>query len=195
MAAQRASAGPLRWPATLAGVDLRTVDYDHRDAVALIGEIQQEYVRRYGGIDRTPLDPSEFASPSGLFLVGYLDGTPVACGGWRRHEGWDPDLLAGDAEIKRMYVVPSARGRGHSRTLLAELERTARAAGVQRVVLETGTGQPEAIGLYTSNGYTPIPGFGIHRGNPKNRCFAKVLAAGAVIQAPDGRSESRPRSG
>ncbi|GAB3432228.1 GNAT family N-acetyltransferase [Actinophytocola sediminis] len=131
------------------------VRYDHPDAVALIAEVQQEYVVRYGEQDGTPVDPAEFASPNGLFLVGYRDGTPAVCGGWR---------VFGDdaAEIKRMYVRQAARGLGLARAMLAELERTASAAGRRRMVLETGERQPEAIALYRSAGYRDVPKFGYY---------------------------------
>jgi GNAT superfamily N-acetyltransferase len=102
-------------------VEITTVGYDHPDATALIAELQQEFVVRYGNPDRTPVDPAEFAPPAGLFLVGYLDGAPVVCGGWRVHGD-------GTAELKRMYVTPAARGRGAARLMIAELERTALAA-------------------------------------------------------------------
>ncbi|WP_091449678.1 GNAT family N-acetyltransferase [Actinokineospora iranica] len=144
--------------------------YDHPDSARLIDEVQQEYVIRYGGVDETPVDAAEFAPPRGLFLVGYLDGTPVATGGWRGHDG-------GDAEMKRMYVTPAVRGRGLARAVLAELERTAYAAGHRRLILETGLRQPEAIALYESAGYTPVTPFGhyadateaYHLGKPLTR--------------------------
>ncbi|MGH4013524.1 MAG: GNAT family N-acetyltransferase [Pseudonocardiaceae bacterium] len=161
-------------------MELQTVTLDHPDAQCLIAGVQQEYVHRYGGEDDTPIDVSEFAAPRGTFVVGYRHGVAVACGGWRCREA-GPEFAAGDAEIKRMYVVPAQRGRGLSRVLLAELERRAVAAGRRRLVLETGTRQPEAIGLYVSSGYTAIPRFGKHRCAPASRCFAKLLpvAAGA----------------
>lgn len=148
-------------------MQVRVVPFDSPDAVKLIAEVQQEYVNRYGDVDRTPLDPAEFAPPAGIFLVGYLDGVPVACGGWRAHDGW--------AELKRMYVVASARGKGLARVLLAELERTAAEAGLGRVQLETGQKQPEAIGLYSSSGYHRIQGFGYYRDHPGSVCFGKEL--------------------
>ena len=58
-----------------------------------------------------------------------------------------------------MFVL-AAPGAGYGRAVLAELERTAAAAGRRRVVLETGTRQPEAIALYTSGGYSPWPDSG-----------------------------------
>ncbi|MFN2479318.1 MAG: GNAT family N-acetyltransferase [Pseudonocardiaceae bacterium] len=159
-------------------MECRTRTLNHPDALGLIAALQQEYVRRYGGDDATPIDVSEFVAPRGTFIVGYLEGTAVACGGWRAHEQ-GPEFAAGDAEVKRMYVVPVARGRGLSRVLLAELERRAIAAGRRRLVLETGTRQPEAIGLYTSSDYSEILGFGVYRGDPRSRCFGKLLPVAA----------------
>jgi GNAT superfamily N-acetyltransferase len=166
-----------------APLELSVVSYDHPDAVALVEAVQLVYVERYGGIDATPVDPAEFAPPTGMFLVGYLNGAPVCCGGWRTYSACadgdsdgeaDADADA-DAELKRMYVVDQARGRGFARRLLAELERTAMAAGARRMVLETGTRQPEAIGLYRSAGYQPIPAFGVYRCAPRSRYFGKPL--------------------
>ncbi|MGH3907770.1 MAG: GNAT family N-acetyltransferase [Pseudonocardiaceae bacterium] len=171
-----------------------TLAFDHPDAQRLIAEVQQEYVQRYGGEDDTPVDVSEFAAPQGTFVVGYLDGVAVACGGWRAHQA-GPEFTAGDAELKRMYVVPALRGRGLSRVLLAELERRAVAAGRRRLVLETGTRQPEAIALYTSSGYTEIPRFGMHRCEPQSRCFAKVLTVAATAGAAGAGAAAEPVRG
>ncbi|MGH3568939.1 MAG: GNAT family N-acetyltransferase [Pseudonocardia sp.] len=157
-------------------LELRPVPFVHPDAVALIAAVQQVYVDRYGGVDATPVDPAEFAAPHGFFVVGYLDGVPVASGGWRARDGGDdPELRDGDAEIKRMYVVDGRRGRGFARAVLAELERSAVAAGRRRMVLETGTRQPEAMELYASAGYAPMPRFGVYRCAPRSRCFAKLV--------------------
>jgi GNAT superfamily N-acetyltransferase len=157
-------------------LELRAVGYDHPDAVALVAAVQREYVVRYGGPDSAPLSAAELDPPVGHFLVGYLDGRPVACGGWRnRAADEDRGLRDGDVEIKRMYVAEAMRGRGFARRLLAELERTAAAAGGRRMVLETGIRQPEAIALYQSAGYQPLERFGWHRDSENSRCFAKPL--------------------
>lgn len=148
-------------------MDIRVVPFDHPDSATLIAEVQQEYVRRYGGPDSTPVYPAEFAHPQGIFLIGYFSARPVACGGWRDHEG--------DAEVKRMFVVPAVRGKGFARRILAELERTAAASGRTRVILETGPKQPEAIALYRSAGYHDIPAFGFYRHLPASVCLAKQL--------------------
>jgi GNAT superfamily N-acetyltransferase len=149
-------------------LELRPAAYDDVVAAGLVEQIQQEYVVRYGGRDDAPVDPGEFSPPRGLFLLALLDGTAVGCGGWR-------DLGDGRVEVKRMFTAPAARGRGVARALLAELERTAAAAGHTGVVLETGLAQPEAMTLYASAGYDPIDGFGHYAGRPLSRAFGKRL--------------------
>lgn len=159
-------------------MDIRPVAYDHPDAVKLSTEVLREYAERYGDPegDATPLDPAMFAHPSGLFLLAYdTADRPVATGGWRTQDENDEGYSDGDAELKRMYVVPEARGLGLARRILALLEDDARAAGRTRMVLETGTKQPEALTLYASSGYKPCPKFGHYRFHKESRCLAKPL--------------------
>lgn len=91
-------------------------------------------------------DPAEVAPPFGAGVVAYLDGRPVGCGGVKR-------LDATSAELKRLYLASSARGRGVGRRLLDELESHARALGYEVLRLDTGDRQPEALGLFRSAGY------------------------------------------
>lgn len=150
------------------------VPITHPDAQALIEAVQAEYVARYGGQDESPIDAGDFEDPLGRFYVGYLDGIPVATGAWRR----SPVRALGaevTAEVKRMYVVPTAQRRGVARRMLAHLEATAAEAGIEALVLETGMKQPEAIALYTSSGYEPIPGFGHYCGSELSRCFGRRI--------------------
>jgi GNAT superfamily N-acetyltransferase len=160
---------------------LDRVPITHPDAWRLVEEVQQEYVVRYGGRDETPLDPAMFEPPDGAFFVAYLGDEPVATGAWRRRGDVAAYGTTSTAEIKRMYVVVSHRGRGLARAMLAHLEATAREAGAEAMILETGDAQPEAIGLYTSAGYTPVPGFGHYRESPENRCFARSLRPGEHV--------------
>ena len=149
-------------------MDLAVARLDDPVVKDLIELIQGEYVVRYGGPDEAPIDAAEFAPPRGLFLLAELDGEPAGCGGWR-------SLGDGRAEIKRMFTVAAFRHRGVARAVLAELERTAAAAGIGELVLETGAVQPEAIALYLSAGYDPIVGFGHYAGAPLSRAFGKRL--------------------
>lgn len=158
-------------------MEIRPVPYDHPDAVKLDAAVQAEYDIRYGdGGDATPMDPADFRPPNGTYLIAYdALGVPVASGGWRVQDANDEGNRDGDAELKRMYVVEEMRGRSLARRILAALEEDARAAGRVRMVLETGTKQPEAIALYTSSGYEPCEKFGYYRFHEDSRCYAKYL--------------------
>lgn len=149
-------------------VEMAEASVESAEARQLVAEVQQEYVRRYGGRDSTPVDPAEFAPPDGTFLLARVGRTAIGCAGLRRHGD-------GVAEMKRMYVRPEHRGRGHARGMLAALEEWACSRGYTRVVLETGAAQPEAIALYTSSGYHPIDGFGHYRDSELSRSFARDL--------------------
>lgn len=179
-------------------LDLRTVGYLHPDAQALVARVQQEYVERYGSPDESPVDPAVFDPPEGLFLVGYDGTTPVATGAWRRSPVRVLDGLSA-VEVKRMFVVAEARGRGLARRTLAELERTALVAGHDTVVLETGLRQPEAIALYLSEGYVEIAGFGFYKDAPLSRCYGKRIDVppglderGRNVGSADQQDEKRP---
>lgn len=150
--------------------------FTHPDAVRLVELVQQEYVERYGSPDDSPMDPEEFAEGTGAFLVGYLDGEPVATAAWRWH-GLPDGVRCGPAvELKRMYVVPTHRRRGLARLMLEAVEEDARAAGARSAVLETALRQPEGIALYESSGYRLVPSFGHYSWSPLARCYAKEWA-------------------
>lgn len=156
-------------------VELRLVPVDHPDVAAMTADVQVEYVRRYGGQDDSPMDPTSFDAPGGAFFLGYLGDEPVAMGGWRFR--LDVQALGGNAvaEVKRMFVEPAARRRGFARQVLDHLETSAHQAGADVMVLETGIEQPEAIALYEAVGYVPIEKFGHYAWSPRSRCFGKRL--------------------
>src|SRR6266850_5267683 len=90
-------------------------------AGALIAALNSELSAQYPepGATHFRLDPAEVTGDRGAFLVAFLAGAPVACGAVR--------LVTGEAaELKRMYVVPTARGLGIGRALLEALEGQAR---------------------------------------------------------------------
>jgi GNAT superfamily N-acetyltransferase len=143
--------------------------FDDPVAQELVAALLADLAERYGQEDSAPPPTAaDFAPPDGAFVLAWLDGRPVGCGGLRRHE---PEV----GEIKRMFVGPAARGRGVGRALLTALEDAARAAGYTEVRLETGVEQPEAMALYTSAGYHRIEGFGHYARYPTSRSYAKAL--------------------
>ena len=100
--------------------------------------------------------PEELSPPHGGFVVLTEDGRPVAGGGIKR-------LDERACELKRMYVVPDARGRGVGRELLAALEALARDLGYAVARLDTGAKQPGARRMYEEAGYASVPDY---NGNP-----------------------------
>ena len=158
-----------------AGLRIELVPVSHPDAQLLVEQVQLEYVLRYGGRDHTPMHDADLAPPRGAFYVGYRDGRPVTTGAWRFRDDVSRLGSSRPAEVKRMYVAPSARRQGLARLMLAHLEDAARAAGAEVMVMETGTAQPEAIALYLAAGYQPIAPFGHYRDSPQNRCYGRRL--------------------
>ena len=134
-------------------LDLRAAPADGAESRALWDEYMALVRGRLPGFEATETifaTPDAFTGPGTAWLVGYEDGRPVCCGGLR------PLHDDGVAEIKRMFVSATARGRGHGRTLLAELERLAQGAGCTRVRLFTTEVLVEARALYESAGYRVV---------------------------------------
>jgi GNAT superfamily N-acetyltransferase len=162
---------------------LRPLPYDDPLAQYLIEQVQQEYVRRYGGRDAAVVDPAEFLPPRGVFLVAEVDGVPAGCGAWRT-------LPSGSAEIKRVYVEAAFRRRGIAQLVVAALEEGAAAAGHAEVVLNCGREQPEALALYAELGYRPVPGYGVYACEPGAVFLGKDLTVSRAGTGLDDDEES-----
>jgi GNAT superfamily N-acetyltransferase len=141
---------------------LQQVPYEHPDVATLEAAAQRFYVQIYGGPDDTPYATADFSPPHGAFFVGYLNGEAVAMGGWRFRAAGVPRVARRPAEIRRMFVRDSVRGRGFGRLVLAALEVSAAAAGADWLLLETGQPQVAAVGLYRSSGYVDVERFGYY---------------------------------
>jgi GNAT superfamily N-acetyltransferase len=139
-------------------VRVEFAEWDDADVQELTAAQQTEIRARYNGAGE-PGTPPSAADVSVVLLARDDDGTPVGCGALRA-------LGDGTAEVKRMFVVPAARGRGVSKAVLSGLEAAARQRGWTTLRLETGPRQPEAVGLYTRAGYRPIGAFGAYAGAP-----------------------------
>lgn len=141
---------------TAATVTLDAVDPAHPEAERCLRSYFEELAERFEtGFDpaRSLLpDAGELRPPRGLFLVARLHGEPVGCAGLKL----PPDA---PAEIKRMWVAPSARGLGLGRRFLAELEARAAEQGREVLRLDTNKTLSAAIGLYHSAGFQEVPAF------------------------------------
>lgn len=103
-------------------------------------------------------------------VIAYVNDMPVGCGCFK-------ELSEDCVEVKRMFVDPNHRGKGISSQILMELEKWALSIGHNRMVLETGKLQHEAIMLYTKRGFMPIECYGPYKDLPNSLCFEKVIIA------------------
>jgi len=146
------------------------IRFDAPEITALAQAQQKEMRRLYEG--EADIGPSReapmFEPPDGIFLAIRVDGRAAACGGICRFDDTR-------GELKRMYVVPESRGLGLGRRLLEALEEHATRFGYRALVLETGDRQPEALGLYRSAGYEPIPCYPPYDSRTLSLCFEKRL--------------------
>ena len=126
-------------------------------AKPLIEDLIIEYDSRYGDffdrdgaiVELNRYPPEAFAPPRGNFLLLIRDGETIAGGAFMRYD-------ERTAEFKRIWTRRDLRRQGLARTLLIELEAQALRQGYSRVYLTTGFRQPEAKGLYLTNGYTAL---------------------------------------
>ncbi|WP_433195816.1 GNAT family N-acetyltransferase [Nocardia sp. CA-107356] len=159
-------------PATTVA-ELRAEPYNSPAATAMIEAANRANEALYGHADQSPLSPDEFSPQHrGHFVVAYLDGVPIGCGGFRRHR---EDPTGATAEVKRMYVEPHVRRRGIARHVLTRLETDAQTAGYHAVILDTGSKQSDAHALYEACNYHRTAGFGIYKDKPGNRAYLKTL--------------------
>ncbi len=151
-------------------IAIRREPLDGAAARALIEALNAELLARYPeeGATHFRLDHAEVAPGRGAFLIARRDDAPIGCGAVRR-------LDAAAAEVKRMYVVPPARGQRVGLAILTALEAEARRLGVARLVLETGARQPEALALYRRAGFADVPRFGEYVDSALSLCLAKDL--------------------
>ena len=137
------------------------------DVLALMRRADEYALSLYPAESYYALDVDALDKPGVSFLVARDEGLAgiVAL----------VDNGDGSAEIKRLFVAESHRGRGVAGALLARLEELAAAASVSRIRLETGHEQPDAIGLYLKHGYVHIDRFGRYVDDPSSVCMEKAL--------------------
>jgi putative acetyltransferase len=127
-------------------VDIRREDPRAPDVTKLIRDLDEMFHTLYPAESNHLVDIETLASPDIHFFVARRNGEALGCGAlWHR----DPAY----GEIKRIYVRPEARGLKLSKLILAALEDNAREHGLKAMKLETGTLQPEALGLFAGWGF------------------------------------------
>jgi len=139
-----------------ADVEIVPVDPEQEDAryclAQYVAELNERSERGFDpSVGATAL-PHEVRPPAGDFFVAYLHGQAIGCGAVKHHAD-------APAEIKRMWIAPSARGLGLGRRLLEVLEGCARSRGASVAHIETSAVLNEALALYRSTGWVEVPAF------------------------------------
>lgn len=119
---------------------------------AYVADIAARMAAGFDPSRSSPPGPTDFDPPQGVFLLAYLDDVPVGCGALRT-------LEPGIGEIRRMYVLPDARGNGVGRRILEALEDEALGRGQHTVRLDTSEELAEAQALYEASGFTRVPAY------------------------------------
>jgi putative acetyltransferase len=147
--------------------ELIRTDSTNADFIVLVQNLDQE-LSVIDGTDHSFYSQFNTLDAIRHVVVAFKEGSPVACGAIKEFQ---PDIM----EVKRMYTLPSERGKGMAGLILAELESWAREMGYKKCVLETGQRLPDAIALYRKHGYSVIPNYGQYAGVENSVCFEKIL--------------------
>lgn len=142
-------------------------DSNNEDFINLVKELdaylkttdgdEHEFYNQFNGIDVL-----------NHVVVAYEDNTPVGCGAFKE---FNPSSV----EIKRMFTLPSFRGKGIAATVLNALEIWAKKLNYSSCVLETGIRQKEAVQFYKKNNYHIISNYGQYVDMDNSLCFEKEI--------------------
>ncbi len=151
---------------------LAPLDPAHPGAQALIAQSEALMSTLYPA-ESNHFEPAEgLRAPQGAFWGAWLGDALVGCGGVKHHAPADGPAYG---EIKRLFVLDSARGRGVAKALMSRLEAELLDRGVKLARLETGIRQPEALALYRRLGYGERGPFGAYLPDPLSTFFERVL--------------------
>ena len=153
-------------------IQLIRTNSENKDFIKLVRDLDADLAHRDGS-DHPFYAQFNNINKIKYAVVAYENDIPVGCGAIKEYE-------PGTMEIKRMYVTPGNRGKGIAATILAELEAWTTELSFTKCILETGKKQPEAIRLYTKNGYQLISNYGQYAGIENSLCFEKEIKKTAV---------------
>ncbi len=88
------------------------------------------------------------------YFVLENEGRVIGCGGIAPLPDSDPDVC----ELRKMYLLPVARGRGLGKQMLTRCLEAARSRGYRRCYLETLAGMDAAQQLYQQAGFRKLCG-------------------------------------
>ena len=116
------------------------------------------------------LDLDGLLDPAITFFSLRVDGELLCVGALKQ-------LDSRQAEVKSMHTAPAARRRGVGRAMVEHLLAVAAVRGVERVSLETGSGDAfaPARALYSGAGFVPCGPFGDYEPSPNSTFMTRSL--------------------
>lgn len=139
---------------------------ENQDFIQLV-KMLDEYLAYVDGDDHAFYDQFNKIDALQHCIVIFEDENPVGCGAIKPYDKTS-------AELKRMFVIPEFRGKGYASKIVSELERWAKELGYEKVILETGINQLDAIRLYEKT-YERMENYGQYKGVENSLCFIKEL--------------------
>jgi putative acetyltransferase len=149
------------------GLTIAVERAEREDVRALLQTVATWSDELYPPESRHGLDLAAYERPDVTLFVARERGVALGCGAYQ---------LQGDgsAELKSMFVVPEARGRGVGQAILVAIEHALRGR-VATLRLETGVKQQPAIRLYEAAGFRRCGPFGSYRDDPLSIFMEKPL--------------------
>jgi putative acetyltransferase len=148
-------------------IDIESAPTPTNDVRTLIAELDQTLAAEYSPEQRHGLSLDAIFQPHIRFFLARLNATAVGCGGVA--------FFSDFAEVKRMYVRDTVRGRGVAQALLTQIEAAVRDAGLDLLRLETGVRQPAALKFYARAGFQPCAAFGAYAAMPPQAIATSVF--------------------
>jgi putative acetyltransferase len=150
-------------------IQLQRTNSNDKNFITLTSSLDKDLEMIYGDTQQQ-YDQYNIITNLTTVVIACENNTAIGCGCFK-------PIDANTVELKRMYVAPGLRGKGIGAMILKELELWANELGFCNMVLETGILQPEAIQLYSKQGFNIIPNYGQYKDNSLSVCMQKILAA------------------
>jgi putative acetyltransferase len=156
-------------------IEIRPTRPDHDAVTPLLAQLDAYLGELYPPEANHILDVQALLRPDVLFVAAWSGSEALGCGAVRRMPGEAPTRDQIYGEIKRMFVLPRARGARIGQRILESLEASLTAEGISHALLETGRDQTEAVRLYERCGYRPRASFGGYPDNGLSVFYEKRL--------------------
>lgn len=135
-------------------------EIEQRDNAAIAQIVRSAMIEFRANPKTTVLgDPSlntmfeNYRQPRAAFFIALMDEEVVGGSGIKQLDGTTENTC----ELQRMFLIPSARGKGIGKALMDRCVAKAREFGYEKIYLESLPQMTSAVALYRKYGFTEIP--------------------------------------